>query len=444
MMNYLLLLMLIVIAVCNYLISGKNVLFPSVIVSGVFCISAFLIVINEKYWQYEVSIDTVVIICLAVVLFSVGSLLGSKVVMPDRREKHFFEKGYCNLDISRFNMRWISLICLIVTFTYAYHQYRLAATLGNEAGIMGVIETIRSQVLINPDVYQLGMFMNIGIAFGRAMGYVCLFNVVTGFICGYRDNKKYIIPIVCLVINTILATGRSAFITMTVSCLFDIYIIQRKCGKQKFNNKMIKYIVIGIVVFFTIFWLAGALTGKSGILSLWDTISIYAGSSVLCLDSFIKHPHPISTTFGMRSFVGLYNFLNRIGFAFPQGSNHAEFVFWQGGKYSSNIYTALFPYIQDFSIAGAIILQLFLGIIFGLIWKRYIGNYAGSMLLITYGRFWGTPLAFYSITEVLFTSNIALNTIVEIFFYIVIIRMIFTKNKKTNAIPKSKHYTLYG
>lgn len=423
--------MLIIIVGCNYLISGKNVLFPSVIVSGVFCISTFLMVLNMNYWQYEVSINTVIIICFAVVLFSFGSLLGSKVmiVQPNRKKQQLFGKDCFNIDISSFNMNWISLMCLTVTFAYAYHQYRLAASLGNNAGILGVIGTIRSQVLINPDIFQLGTLMNIGIAFTRAVGYICLFNTIVGLIYRDRDIKKYIIPIVCLVFNIILGTGRSSLITMTVACLFDIYIVQRKRSVHKFNKKMIKYIVIGVVVFFIVFWFVGTLTGKSGILSLWDTISIYAGSSILCLDSFLKNPNPSSTVFGVKTFVGLYNLLNKIGFSFPKGSNHAEFVFWQGGKYSSNIYTSLFPYIQDFSIAGAIILQFFLGFLFGMVWKKYLSDYARPMLLITYGRFWGAPLAFYSIAEMLITSNIALNTFVEIFFYIIIIKTVFKKKK---------------
>ena len=431
-MNILLLLLLVLIAVCNYIVNGRNILFPSVIVSGVFCISTLLLVINKNIWEYEISIDTVILIYSAVLLFSIGATLSSKILTfsSKRRDKQYFKEDCCSLNISGFNMMWISMLCLGITLAYAYHQYKLAESLGNSLGILGVVGTIRSQVLINPDVYQLGTLMNVGIAFGRAMGYICLFNIIIGFLCKDRNIKRYIIPAICLFINTVLSTGRSALITMTVACLFHIYIIQEERGIQKFSKKMIKYILIGCIMFFAVFWLLGNLTRKSGVLSLWDTISIYAGSSILCLDDYIKQAHPISNVFGLKTFVGVYNILNKIGFSFPQGSNHAEFVYWQKGNYSSNIYTALFPYIQDFSILGAIILQFFIGLLFGIIWNKYKSNNTSPFILITYGRLWGTPLAFYSIAEVLCTSNIALNTIVEIFFYIIIIRLVL-KNYAT-------------
>lgn len=431
-MGIVFLLIILLILATNYLVSNRNIFFPSVIVSAVFFISVLLVVLNQSQWDYKVSFQTVCFISCALILFSIGVYVGNRVGRLARYKKStsYLDKNSFGIEISGFNMICLSAISILITISYGLHQYKLAESLGNTRGLGGVIETIRSQVLINPDVFQLGIVLNVGIVFVRALGFVCLFMVVSSILYGKRGILKYLIPIACLVINILFATGRSAFITMVVSCLFFIYIVQKRREVLRFNKKMIRYTAIGVIVFFVIFRLAGVLTGKSAILSLWDTVSIYAGSSVVCLDNFLLEMAEIienNSLFGIKTFKGIYNLLNKLGGDFPQGSNHAEFVFWGDGKYASNVYTAFYPYLQDFGVLCTLFMQVLIGFLFGVVWKRYNSKNASLFLTITYGVFFGTPLAFYSIAENLFTSNLALNVFVEVFFYILFIRFVLHK-----------------
>lgn len=416
---FILLVFLVVICILNYYTNTRNILAPSVIVSAVFTLSVLLVVISYSTWKYDVHFVTVILIILAVSLFSIGCSLGQKVIIKTgRTKKNNSLLNEFDFDLNNETMAMLSIICIAVTSYYFYHQYKLALSLGNTAGVIGIVGTIRSKVLSNPEVFQLGIGLNIGISLLRAIGNISLFNLCVAIICKDRKIKKYVIPVACLIIYAILTTGRAPFIGYVASILMNIYIIQKKRGVAAFNKKMLRITLRGFALFMIFFWLLGFLTDK-GEITFWDTLSIYAGSSIVCLDDVISKPMEHSVLFGQNIFIGIYNILRRLGINIPSQSLHSDFVYW-GGKYSSNIYTSLMPYIRDFGLAVAVIVQIPLGTIFGMAWKRYNSEYASPIFIMTYGRFFAIALAMYSIAENFLTSILTSNVLVEIFFYFVL------------------------
>lgn len=440
-MNWLLFLILLVITFFNFIVCKKDIMDPTVIVGAVFSLSAFMLCLNYE-WGIQISGMTVAFISICVFVFSVGCLLGKKINIcksvrekDTKKKKAFFVTAaevMNNLVISRKIFALGSILCIIVTVCFFLRQYNLSLLLGNTEGIRGIVGTIRLASRTDPEVFQLGMVLNVGIAFVRAAGYICIYVVTYKIIHKKGKHVKYFVPIVCLVINSIIATGRGAFISIVCAILFDIYHVRRMNGDKKVSAKFIKYIFGGVIVFLVVFWQLGTLTGQSAVWSLWETLSIYVGSPIICLDNLLDTGWVSSTDFGMHTFKGIYSMLKTFGFPVTVVGNHAEMFRWSG--YSSNVYTSFFPYLLDFGIVITIVIQMFLGLIIGYVWKCY--NECNTLRLftgITYGRFWGSALVYFSIAERICTNMLALNVFVEIFFYSIFIRFLFKKRKSREA-----------
>jgi oligosaccharide repeat unit polymerase len=70
---------------------------------------------------------------------------------------------------------------------------------------------------------------------------------------------------------------------------------------------------------------------------------------------------------GVNTFRFLFAVLNRIGFEAEVVPTIKEF---QGLPFTSNVYTVYRPYFDDFSIFGAIFIQLFLGLLHGSLYRN--------------------------------------------------------------------------
>ena len=426
-MNWVLTITFAMLTATNYFISGKKILFPSVIVSGMFLLSSLFAAINSK-WGIQVQLDTYLILVFSITIFSIGCLLGRrKIIVVGKKLRN--ADSY--LDVTKINMPkriafLVGLVCLTVSFIYFRHQLSLSFVYGNTNGLSGMIGTLRKATVIDANVARLGIALNLGISFTRAAGIISLYIIISSIIEKRKIETFTFLPVICLLINSILATGRGALIMIVTTIIYDIYAINYLKNNKKINGKIIRYGILLVFLFFIAFWALGTLTGKSEVLNFWDTISIYIGSPIVCIDSVIKEGWNISSSFGIHTFKGIYNMLSAFGFNIEFISNHEEMFRWS--SYSSNIYTALYPNLKDFGLIGTFIMQFILGFFNGTVWNKYTKkNAVTNFLLITYGRFFGSALVYYSIAERFCSNYLALNAIAEIFFYSITIKY-FIKN----------------
>ena len=421
-MNWLLAISFAILTAVNYIFSGKKILFPSVVVSGMFTLSALFAAINSD-WRIQIQVETYFFLLISILIFSMGCLIGrTKIIVVGHGRRH--KEQY--LDVTQIKMPTsialiVAMICLVVTLMYFRHQLSLSFAYGNTSGLSGMIGVLRKATVIDADVARLGMFLNFGISFSRAMGIISIYIITTNIIEKQKIKIFTLIPVICLLVNSIMATGRGALIMVVTTVIYDIYAINYLKTNRNINGKIIKYGVILVVVFIIAFRLLGTLTGKSEVLNFWDTFSIYIGSPIVCIDHIIKEGFVIAAEFGHRTFKGIYNMLSAFGFNVGFVSNHEEMFRWS--TFSSNIYTALYPNLMDFGVLGTLIMQFFLGLFNGTVWNKYTNSsVVSNFLLITYGRFFGSALVYYSIAERFCSNYLALNAFAEMFFYFVIIK----------------------
>ena len=427
-MNWVLTITFAMLMAANYFLSGKKILFPSVIVCGMFLLSSLFTAINKK-WGIQIQLDTYLILIFSIIFFSIGCLLGrEKIIVVGKKTS----KANSYLDITKINMSkdmafLVDLVCLAVSFFYFRYQLSLSFVYGNTNGLSGMIGALRRAIVNDAEVARLGIALNLGISFTRAAGITSLYIIISNVIERRRIKIYTLLPVVCLLINSILATGRGALIMIVTTIIYDIYAINYLKNNKNINGKIIRYGILLFCVFIIVFWALGTLTETSKVLNFWDTISIYIGSPIVCIDGFIKKGWNVSSAFGIHTFAGIYNMLSTFGFDIDFISNHEKMFRWS--TYSSNIYTALYPYLFDFGVLGTFFMQFVLGLLNGTVWKKYTNNNAvTNFLLITYGRFFGSALVYYSIAERFCSNYLALNAIAEMFFYLIIIKYFIRKH----------------
>lgn len=409
------------LALIAYYMSHKNVFSPGVIICAVFIMSSFFVVMNGDNWEYSVSFDALIYLVTAVLITLIGIHAGTRVAIstgkPRKNNNLNAQNGY--IDISLNWMIVLSIISIVVIYLYFRNQLMTSIALGNESGIAGMIFTLRRHVY-EDETFQLGVLLNVGISFLRSIGYVSTFLFINKIVLYKKIEWKYVVPIIVLVFYNILSTGRGGFIGFVCAILYDFYFSYKKTGKIIKPGKTIKYIVIGFIVFIVLFWQLGKLTGKDEVLSFWDTLSVYIGSSILCFDAVLSGVNSFNFI-GIYTFKGLYNILARLGLDVTTLSNHADKIRWNG--YSSNVFTAFHPYYSDYGPIVSLLIVMLAGSIIGILWRKFQDESDNLTIGILYGRFVASATAMYSIAERLLSNTLALNAIVEIVFTIVIIRI---------------------
>lgn len=402
-------------------------LHPSVLACGVFTISSLLMALNGDRWRYDISFVTLIYILIALVVFSIGVRIGEK------KNTSYYKCSSSNYHyyfyIRKQVLVLVSLLSILVTYIYFQHQYAASVALGNNLGIAGMIFYLRRSTVFDAEneVLQLSTTLNIGLSFVRAASNLCLFILISKILNKEKDWFHYIVPIMCLMANVVLATGRGGFIGLVSAVIFDIFIFTRMQKMYSKNKKILKYSALLVAIFFVVFFVLGTLTGKDEALNFNDTVAIYAGSGILCFDYMLIHGWDMPAFIGMNTFKGLYGMIGRFVGGIPSMSNHSEMVRWS--DYSANIYTSFSPYIRDFGIIGSIFILFFVGILFGCLWNRYLKKEGISLLTVIYGGMFGYALCMFSIAERVLSEFIALNVFVQLIILQVLLTYFVKKRK---------------
>jgi oligosaccharide repeat unit polymerase len=121
------------------------------------------------------------------------------------------------------------------------------------------------------------------------------------------------------------------------------------------NSRVVKYAILSLGMFLVVFTILGNFKGWRGC-DIIPLISIYAGGSILELDQYFLSTNEINDIFDQESLIGIDSILYRIGFYDIGSFRILEFI-GISPKISTNVYTGLRRYIQDFGYGGMIIVQ---------------------------------------------------------------------------------------
>lgn len=437
----------------SLIVTKNDLLSPWVISCCMFILSAIFVIPNIASWQVNLSPTTIVVISLGLFSFGFGEMsvriLYRKQLLYNKlysqyikQENKFRDPINVHTSILLTSIIFMSL----VTFFYYKQVLGLAYSVGYSPSSnlpmlrFARIATTTNLVDSNLTNKFLGQCVIISFSYSYLMIYILSYNII---FCKF--NKKYIlyiIPILIYIIQVILTGGRTQFIYLVSSFfLISIILYQIKTGWK--NNVNYKYIRLGFftfVIMLIIFYFLGSYTGKTAKLNLFETISIYTGSSIVAFDKFLQSkPVGTSALFGENTLFGIYEILHRFDRDFPNLIKQAEFIGF--GEYQTNIYTSYMRYIKDFSILGFVLIEIFLGSLYSLMYLKLKIRNRPSVRIIVYAIIFQTILE-CSIEERFFMNVISIGYLFRISYLVILYIWLVKPQYKYKEAQQVKDYNL--
>ena len=401
-MSILLICFLITFVLTAYIAGRKNLLSPWFLLCAV-CLATYIIVlINYRNWSVHINALFVLYMCTAILAFGGGTAVvnlasGNKAVTAESTRK-----GGADLD----RPYPVNLFLVMSVLFAAAYLTKLVYDTGDASSFSALLKSIYEN-RVN-EHYSPGFVFNQMSEIIRAITYLNTFRLFAQ-IFGKRNRisvLKLIIPIILFMVTTLFATDRNIFLRYGIFfiCLW-MFFYYRYCNKKNVNARIICYILIMGIVLLLIFFVMGKLKQyKSG---LFRALGIYGGSGLYNFNLWIESFNgPL--LFGQST---LTQFLNTVGSLLsPLGINVSgsvpvvdpmiSFNSPNGYYYSSNIYTALKPYVEDFGYAGAIIFPFILGAIYQWLFLKMKKSDCGFALIAYCVLIY--PVIFFPILEQLF------------------------------------------
>lgn len=194
----------------------------------------------------------------------------------------------------------------------------------------------------------------------------------------YGFRNIILLPIILLIPRGLKTGGRLDFFTGAILYLVPIIVCKTKNNKRTRIIDKIKTVaaVAAIIIILAIItnnrstwirynsYMSPFMVGLVNYNPAIYNVYTYLASPLGVLNEFLKEP---TFNFGGHTFLTLYNFLNRIGFAIPV-NKYQKFYFV---PVECNVGTYIRELIEDFSIPIAIVVTLIWGFVFSYNFNRF-------------------------------------------------------------------------
>lgn len=424
MSNTFLFLGILLIFIVYTFVTKKDYSSPCILFCSGFLISSLFLMINTNTWKYTISGKTIFIVLSSLIVFGIGSFLAGPVKFSFSQSHTFvpiLSKQSKQKSIKTV-LTTVAVICLLVRFLDLY------LTIGSVnvfSGVLGVYRNLE-------DSSRLSSL----ISFCTPAISACVILMSVELVNKIRNKKKGIaFPIIIIILGLFYFALSSSRIEILYTFVYLIayLLIVLKINNKKLNAKTVVIILVLSALLFVSFFLAGYLTGKSqNQVSMFDNVSLYAGSSIGTFDSWIRTYKYDGRNFGITIFRGLSNLLAWFKIKLPI-SYDTNLGFRSIGEmvHTSNVYSCLAELIIDVGYIGMLVILFFEGFLLTKLYKVAIKkfNYGKTTLLYLY--IYLVPLiTFSSIAERIFRTFLTISTLVFIFVIWFLNRLQINKRSK--------------
>lgn len=424
-----------------YLLSEGDFLFPPFILNLTLMIAALFCIYNYRVWEIEAyRPETAGIVILAVLSFTTASVMVKKTGIAAYKEP------ICIFPMVKYLIGG-RVICMVTlsaaTITGMY--WRKIYQIGLEAkrkygGDYPLLWYVRTE----GGSQGVGLILNTLSDFTYIAGYIFLYCFINNLIATgkIRKNLKLLLPVAVYLVQTILYGGRTGFLKMMCSAMVCYYYISVKktWGLRKYrriNRKVLKkfpMLFVGtLLAFVTLSSVSGRPTSDHSVQAGIYTVSVYLGSGLKNLDTFLTRGVDHAHFWGAETFGGIYTTLIR--FFGPQDMEAIVALPFQprlNGLFMGNVYTAVRRYYSDFGITGVILLSALFGAILTFLGKRSRndclcskGNYEARM--IVYSWFYYGVIIFWS-EDFFYLNGLIMDSVLKIFEVHILMAVMIKRN----------------
>ena len=438
-MIYFLFIALLILTGLAFILSNRNVLAPWVIICCMFTVSTFMAMLNAEYWDFTIDPITAVVILTALMAFGAGQLLvthfseqrqrvvcgGRTCPPPPKDMRRRSKKTDTPIEIPVWQTLLVCLVVLLMLVFYFYKKYQLSLAAGNPGGFGDMLTYVRAGELNFLSVGKVAnIFALVAQMAAYLFAYVFLHNLVY---CGLRLRwLVLLIPLVLFVPFEVLSAARTGFIRDIVFLVVVLCVLyQHRTHWNYWNTAKIALLAVAaLLVFLIIFRLTGFLKDSGSGVSAFYSITKYMGGSIPCFNDFVLHPRDPSPYIGSNTLLPVYNILRQLGMDIPQF--YAPYDFTDFATMSTNIYTGLRRYIEDYTYVGMYTIMLGLGALYGGAFQ-YIKNHPDARFGLLVYAVTCYPIFEMSIEERFFLNILSTTTVYQLiilscFYYVFIYR----------------------
>ena len=373
---------------------------PRIIAVGMMTLSTFFALLTSEMWQFGMSVEGFLLIIGAMLAFCFGSRFAGRCFDDsDKLAPSDVARAY---EVSPLKMTVTIALMLAMFWCNLQTIYELSVEYGNSGGYADMIRTLRPLIEQNELVFSRWISYRNQLA--QAIAYVFFYMFAYNRIFAGVNRLQLLVPVACYIPFPILSTARMAVFFLAIYMIVVTLILYQKRNRFELPAKLnaVKYLIGGGIMFIAIFFVMGALTGKtiSGERTPFIILAHYIGLSIPALDALI-HQSIVETPYiGSHSLHGIYRALQKIDPSAPSVPLFDPLVHFVG--IDTNVYTSLGHYFLDFGIVGTVIIMWILGAVYTFFYsaiKRRQSNFA--LMLMCYGAFC-YPLFLISISERVF------------------------------------------
>ncbi len=443
-MAILMLVILIAFLIIAYFFGKRDLVSPLFLLCLILLVSFLIVLSNYSNWEVKINGYFVLYLSTAIVCFGLGAALVKAFFPKKVRAVNGLNKvPVSELDIPKKYPAWLLLfISLVLGSIYIY---KLLSDAGTAASFSEKLRKIYDSIVY--DDYSPGFIFNQMREIVTAIAYVGTYRLLIRIYKGRKDKTSIIalgLTILMLFAVALVTSDRNIFLRYAIFfvCLYVIFFYQNNKGKNS-NFKIVARVVVIALIAFIIFFLFGKLKQYSS--NINRVIGIYGGSGLYNFNLWIEDfDEPL--TYGSSTFATFLNSVKSIfgSFGFDiEGIEIADrfdkfitFSSSNGYVYSSNIYSALKPFVQDFGYFGVMLFPFITGCFYQWLYlKMKNSNYGFAWLAYSMLIY---PVIFYPIADQLF-GRFNLGFVYEIVWLSIFYYLIFGKRKK-----HSKQYSSVG
>lgn len=347
-----------------YRFRGKDLLYPSILTSGIFTIGSLFAYLGNIGWQVQISWLAPFVVVLSFSFILLGEQTAIVIVKKQKIRKN-------NGIIFSIPIKVI-IILLVFSLLVAYYyfqkmKYFAAMSVLADRNDTQFLQAVRDYRFNERE--SLGAALSIPTNFVIVEGYFFTFlflnnALVLGIKNAFRKYKLYLSFIIPFSIILGLSGARIGFLQFIVFIGLAYLILGKYYDKKmRLNFKFLLLATSGVLLFFTIFYLLGTLTGKVSDDNVFEKYYIYAGSPIVDLDLLLNNMFfqlEAGSRLGICTFDGIYRIIGHVIDVPDFDIKSDEFIFFKNGS-GSNIYTAYAFYYEDWREIGLVLVNFFIG-----------------------------------------------------------------------------------
>ena len=427
---WILLIIVIALTFFTYLLSECDLLCPACLLCYAFILSIVFAIYNCYNWEYDIHVDTIYLLTLGLLSFSVPALVAKYIVDANK------ESGNLILYSKYIEVpKWLTILICIYGAVISYIYIRsITSVIGTSSSWSDVMGSYRYQLSYGDvSATKLPTWVTYSFRAFMAAAYVYLFIVINNYITFKRISLINTIPEVMYCVSSLAQASRGQVVVFLITGVIMGWCIRgiTTYDGTRLPFKYVVFAVLGIILFFFTFVTLNDFVGRITTKSPLDSLATYAGGSILSFDMFLLDPGPrvvSDSLWGSETFQGLYSSFGRY-----LGKQEWQYTFQLEYRYIGlinigNLYTAFRYYYHDFGIFGMCALTAIQGFMFSYVYELLIRT---KKLSSPYGlivfSYYGVSIAYFPLTDWLFRTYLNPPALIYLVLLYVVMRVILSK-----------------